>query len=198
MIHWLPQIEVPGWAKAWWIYFAKLVVVFSAYFYTAKVGLSLDAVSGFATLIWAPTGIALASLLLGGLGLWPALAAGAFAINLTMGASAGSCLGIAFGNTLEAVLAAYWLTRFGFHPALDRLKDLVIFVCIGVVAAPVVSATFGVTSLWLSAPAAFEGFGQTWRAWWVGDALGAFVVAPFFCVWGSSWRTLEKREQCQS
>lgn len=36
-------------------------LVFLSYFFSAKLGLEFDAVSGFATLVWAPTGIALAA-----------------------------------------------------------------------------------------------------------------------------------------
>jgi len=50
------------WAKdAVWI-----VLLFVAYFVTARLGLLMDAVAGFATLVWPPTGIALAGLVLFG------------------------------------------------------------------------------------------------------------------------------------
>src|SRR5437588_793684 len=42
------------------------VLLFAAYFVTALLVLRLDAVAGFATLVWPPTGIALAALLLFG------------------------------------------------------------------------------------------------------------------------------------
>src|SRR5437588_352547 len=38
------------------------VLLFVAYFATARLGLLMDAVAGFATLVWPPTGIALAAL----------------------------------------------------------------------------------------------------------------------------------------
>jgi len=38
------------------------VLLFAAYFVTARLGLRLDAVAGFATLVWPPTGISFAPL----------------------------------------------------------------------------------------------------------------------------------------
>src|SRR5437879_4523641 len=64
----------------------KLGIVFGIYFVTAKFGLKMDAVSGFATLVWPPTGIALAVLLLYGYRLWPGIFLGAFLVNLVTGA----------------------------------------------------------------------------------------------------------------
>src|SRR5262249_46848916 len=77
------------------------------YVATGKLGLSLGAVGGFATLVWAPTGVSLAALLVCGLRLWPGVALGAFLVNLWVGAPPAAALGIAVGNTLEALLAAY-------------------------------------------------------------------------------------------
>ena len=53
------------------------VLLFVAYFVTARLGLLMDAVAGFATLVWPPTGIALAALVLFGARLWPGVLVGA-------------------------------------------------------------------------------------------------------------------------
>ena len=53
------------------LYATQLGGLFIAYVVTARLGLRLDAVSGFAALVWAPTGIALVALLLLGIRLWP-------------------------------------------------------------------------------------------------------------------------------
>ena len=52
----------------------QLTGLFLAYVLTARLGLLLDAVSGFATLVWAPTGLSIAALALYGYRLWPAVA----------------------------------------------------------------------------------------------------------------------------
>src|SRR6266550_2288483 len=64
----------------------QIAVVALSYLVAARVGLALDAVSGFATLVWPASGIALAAILLGGFELWPAIAIGAFLANVFNGA----------------------------------------------------------------------------------------------------------------
>ena len=87
-------------------YLTGFGLVFASYFAMGKLGLSLDAVSGVAAAVWAPSGIALAALLLGGLSLWPAVALAAFAVNASADVPALAALGISAGNTLEAVAGA--------------------------------------------------------------------------------------------
>src|SRR3954467_7471266 len=81
------------------------------YILAARIGLSLDAAAGFATLVWPPTGIALAALLLLGVRFWPAVFVGAVIANLLTGAPVFVALGIGCGNTGEALVAAVLLGR---------------------------------------------------------------------------------------
>ena len=58
-------------------YIGAVTVLAAVYFVAAVAGLRFDAVSGFATLVWPPTGIALAAFLISGPRVWPAIFAGA-------------------------------------------------------------------------------------------------------------------------
>ena len=49
----------------------RIGLLAAVYTITAVLGLRMDAVSDFATLVWAPTGLSIAALLLFGRGLWP-------------------------------------------------------------------------------------------------------------------------------
>jgi PAS domain S-box-containing protein len=158
-----------------------------AYVAVAKAGLSMDAVSGFATLVWPPSGIALAALLLGGQHLWPGIFVGAFVVNVWVGAPLPVALGIATGNTLEGVLAALALGRLGFSLSLTRLRDVVVLIA-GALAAPIVSATCGVASLALGDVIAPQTIAKTWRAWWLGDVMGILVLTPLFLTWAARTR----------
>jgi integral membrane sensor domain MASE1/two-component sensor histidine kinase len=169
-------------------YFVKITILFVTYFLTARVGLSLDAVSGFATLVWPPTGIALAALILYGYRLWPGIALAAFAVNVVVGAPLLAATGIAFGNTLEALIGAYLLKQFvGFQPSLARLKDVIGLVIFAGFLSTMVAATIGVGSLVLSGTIDASSFMDTWKAWRLGDMLGALVVAPLLLVWSQKW-----------
>lgn len=85
-------------------YVVKFTILFALYVVTATFGFSIDAVSGFATLVWPPTGISLAFLLLFGYKLWPGVWMGAFVASLLRDAPEPVAFGIATGNTLEATV----------------------------------------------------------------------------------------------
>ncbi len=167
---------------------ARITALAVAYAVAARAGLLLDAVGGLATLVWAPTGISLAALLLGGSSLWPGVALGAFVANVWAGAPAELALPIAVGNTLEALAGATLLRAAGFRPELDRIRDVLLLVFGAAVATTAVSATVGATALSWSGRVEPGRFAESWRTWWIGDALGDLVVAPMLLAWGSSRR----------
>jgi len=162
---------------AWWF------CAFAIYVATALIGLALDPVGGFATLVWPPTGIALAALVRGGPGLWSAVAAGAFVANLWSGAPLLAAAGIAVGNTLEALLGARLLRADELARPVRRVRHALLLLA-AAVAAPLVSASIGVLSLWSTGVLPFLELGSAWQAWWLGDLLGALVVAPVLLEWG--------------
>jgi len=171
----------------------KLAGVFAAYFIAGKVGLSFEAVSGFASLVWPPTGIAIAVMLLYGRRYWPAVALGAFAVNLSSGAPLGSAVGMAIGNALEAVVASWLLMRDArFRFTLEDPRSVFSFVGLAAGLSTLISATIGATSLWLGGVVTAQDYAATWTAWWVGDTFGALIVAPFLLVWLGRAASFEK------
>lgn len=155
----------------------------AVYVASGHLGLMLDAVSGFATLVWAPTGISVAALRLFGLRLWPGVALGAFLVNIWEGAPWGVAGGIALGNSLEAVIAASLLRRrAGLRSPLGGLGDVLSLV-LATVLATAVSATLGVASLFFGGLIVPGSVAVTWLAWWVGDEMGALVVTPLILTW---------------
>jgi integral membrane sensor domain MASE1 len=167
---------------------AALAIV---YIIAARAGLMMDAVAGFATLVWPPTGLSLAALLIFGPGLWPGVLIGAFVANLLTGAPVPVALGIGVGNTLEAVLAVYALRRIpDFQISLERLADVIGLIVLAAGLSTMVSATIGVTSLYLGGIISSAQLGETWRAWWLGDLIADLLVAPVLLVWASGRRML--------
>ncbi|HUR00608.1 MAG TPA: MASE1 domain-containing protein [Gemmatimonadaceae bacterium] len=163
----------------------RIAAIAILYVLAARAGLQLDAISGFATLVWPPTGIALAALLLGGYGLWPGVFLGAVIANVLTGAPLLVAGGIGLGNTLEALFGAYALTSIpGFRCSLDRVPDAIGLILQSALS-PVIAASIGVTSLYLGGIVGRGAIGETWRAWWLGDAIGAVLVAPVILVWAT-------------
>ncbi|MEJ2433572.1 MAG: MASE1 domain-containing protein, partial [Pseudolabrys sp.] len=106
-----PTGRRPRW-RALVRYISTLLAVGVAYFVLARLGLWLASVNGSASPIWAPSGIALAAVLLGGLRLWPAILVGAFAANAPSAGTLQSSAAIAVGNTLEAVVGGFLIGRW--------------------------------------------------------------------------------------
>src|SRR5258707_12339333 len=155
------------------------------YSVAGKLSLRLASVHPSATPVWPPTGIAIATLVALGLRFWPSIFIGAFLVNLTTAGSVFTSVGIATGNTLEALLASFLVVRFanGRH-AFERTWDIVRFAVYGGVLSTAVAATFGVTSLALGGFAPWNQYGLIWRTWWLGDAAGALILTPFLVLWG--------------
>ena len=155
------------------------VVVTAAYVIAARLGFQVAFIAEQVTTVWAPTGIALAALLLWGRRLWPAVWLGAWLANAQTGAPLWSAALIATGNTLEAVAGAWILPRIAaFDSAFRRVRDAASFIVLAAVMAPTISATIGVATLCAAAAQPWSQFSGLWLAWWLGDALGALVVAP--------------------
>ncbi len=161
-----------------------IAVVVIGYVVLGRLGLFAASVHPSATAIWPPTGLALAALLIAGVDLWPAVFLGAFITNVTVSGAVVPSLGIAVGNTAEALIGAVLVRRFahGRHAFSDP-ATIFLFCLLGVVASGV-SATVGVVSLAL-APGAMASWPLVWLTWWLGDAAGALVIAPLLVVWAT-------------
>src|SRR3954454_9573486 len=166
----------------------ELGLLFVLYAATAHFGLSFDALGGIASTVWPPSGIALVALSLRGLGLWPAIAAAAFAVNATTGIPLWSAAIIATGNTLEAVAGAALLRRAGGDSRLERLRDVFLLVGVAAIGSTTISATFGLLAARLGHVRTADGYGACWAVWWVGDSLGDLLIAPFLLAWTSTSR----------
>ena len=161
-------------------------VLAAVYVIAGKLGLRLAFVNASATAVWAPTGIALAAFLTLGYRVWPAIFLGAFLVNVTTAGSVGTSICIAFGNTLEGLVGACLVNRFAAgRNAFARAQDIFKFTALAAVAGTTVSATLGVTTLLLAGLATRASYGSIWLTWWLGDAAGALVVAPFAVLWGT-------------
>src|SRR2546428_12467761 len=129
------------------------------YVVAGKLGLAFAIVHASATPVWPPTGIALAAMLLLGRGIWPVIFAGAFLVNVTTAGSVLSSLGIAAGNTLEALVGAALGTRLaGGAAVFERARNIFKFVALAGLVSTAVSATLGVTTLSLTGHARRAGF----------------------------------------
>ena len=163
-----------------------LILVGLAYFTLAYLGLRLASINPSATPIWPPTGLAIAAILLWGNRIAPAIFIAAFLINQLTAGSIFTSLAIACGNTLEAVIAGYLVRHWAEgEQVFDTPTGIAKFALISL-AATLVSATIGASSLTLAGYAEMSSFISVWLTWWLGDLAGALVVSPVVVLWAKS------------
>ena len=181
-------------------YIAGLALLATTYVLAGRVGFTAAAVHPVVSSAWPPSGIALAALLLLGTRYWPAIALGAFVVNLTGGVSPLAAASISVGNTLEAVGGAWLLTRLaGFRPSLQRLRDALALTTTGALGSSIIGATIGTTALALSGNAAGVSRVTMWLGWASGDAIGILIVTPLILAWASGGRPrASKREALEA
>src|SRR5256885_11675126 len=177
-------------------YLGRMAGVAALYFVAGKIGLSLALIHPSASAIWAPSGIALAALLLMGVRVWPAIFVGAFLVNETTAGSLATSLSIATGNTLEAVVGSFLVTRFAHgRKCFDQVGAIFKFAALAGLCSTTVSATFGVTSLSLAGFASWTEYGSIWLTWWLGDATGVLVIAPPLILWAADHSLVDLRRR---
>ncbi len=158
------------------------VLLALGYFATGRLGLMLPALGHHITLVWLPTGIAVAALLRWGWRCWPGITLGAIAVNATTGTPWLMALAIAAGNTLGPLLAAWLLQRMHFHPAFDRKRDILLLAA-AAIPGMLITASLGTATLSRAAMLP-EGWPAAWLIWWAGDTMGVITGAPLVLTLG--------------
>ncbi len=177
-------------AASGFAHWARLAVLTAGYVLAGKLGLLFASVHASATAVWPPTGIALAALLVLGIRTWPVVAIGAFLVNVTTAGSIATSLGIALGNTLEAVIGVWLVERFAHgRGAFERPRGIFAFAA-AVLPGAAIAATVGVLSLHLGGFAARADAAAIWITWALGDVTGALIVAPLVILWTADRRSL--------
>lgn len=165
-------------------FFARVAGVALLYFVAAIVGLQFAVVGSTVTLVWPSSGIALVVVLAFGYRMALGIALGALLANAWMGLPILLAGGIAIGNTLEVVMGAWLLTRFGrLRRELDRHRDVFALIVLAAMVSTALSAVVGVGTLTLGGVVPFESYVSVWMIWWLGDMIGVLMVAPPLLIW---------------
>ncbi|HET7230258.1 MAG TPA: MASE1 domain-containing protein [Longimicrobium sp.] len=159
---------------------AALAVAYLAAARLSRLCVPPDATSAA---LWVPGGVSMAGLLLLGPCYWPALAAGVFATQVSLGAAPVSA---AVSGVLRALVwaAAAWvlLRRLRVRRGLPRVHDVLAFGAVGGAAALVVGFAG-----WLAVGRQVRGGGHA-AEWAAGTMAGVLVLAPALL----AWRTRER------
>jgi PAS domain S-box-containing protein len=163
-------------------------IISIAYFATGRVGQILAIDPGNVTLIWPPSGIALAAYMLIGKRSLPGIFLGAAAVNshafintsdlAAIFNSLFVIVNIGVGSSLQPILGAYFLRSFmGVENPFSSRQHILKFVLKGPVIA-LTSATIGASSILLGGYTELKDFGLLWASWWFGDLVGLLIFTP--------------------
>lgn len=173
--------------------FVHLGVFFAAYFLGCAFAEVLGIVPGTDIAIWPPGGVFLATLIVTPRQTWPwwvLAGCGAEMLSQFIWFHSPVVAGLLMyaGNAVAAVAGAYLVNRFARRTVrLDTLREVLAFVVLGAVIAPALSATIGAAAIdWYDVRS--QTFAEAWPLWWIGDATGVLIVAPFALAVLQNWR----------
>ena len=141
------------------------------------------------------SGLALATLLIGGKRYAWSVFLGGVLVNLTSSLALWAVFAIALSNTLEALLGVWLLKRDSrFDSHLRSLRDYLRLIFLGGIGSGF-GALIGASALLVSGVLVPETFWLGFRQWWMGDVLGIILIAPLFLVWRlekSDWLEMKR------
>ena len=167
-----------------------------AYVVTGHLGLQLAYAHPAVTLVWPPAGIALSAVLVLGYRVWPAILVAAVVLYSATVGPVPAVLAIGAGNTIESVLSAYLVNRFGGgRHALQNPQNSFRFAGLAALMSVTVSSTIGTLSLILTGLAAASDYQSIWMTWAIGNLAGTLIVAPFVMLWIQGPKTRVKTRE---
>lgn len=153
------------------------LAAFLTYFIAAQVGLNSGVGDGPVSVVWPATGVAMATLWLKGLPLWPAIALAEFVSAMMSGWGPATAALSTIGNTGDAVCGVLLLRRLGFVGEFRPVSDVLRFASAPVLACAI-SATIGVLGLALTGVIPWTELRMQWADWWASAVVGALVMMP--------------------
>ncbi len=167
----------------WMVAFALTAL---CYVLAGIAALPLAIPPGYSTPLYPAAGVALASVLLIGPRMLPAVLIGSLCVNLMLplqsrGFSAAMLpvpLAIAVGATLQALVGALLVKRFVQQPlTLSEPRDIAFFLVAAVVAG-LVSPLVANAVLWFVGTVPAAELPLSAATWWIGDLLGVLIATP--------------------
>lgn len=160
------------------------------------LGAELGKLAGYQNLplkisvVWPPTGIALAAILIFGFKVWPgiflgnALNSSLHLIHSTADLPLGLFLGtlLATASLAQAIIGGGIMRRFSSPDYFTTLNDIWIFLLSGGIFPCMIAATVGIISLNYFTSDEIQLGLQEWLTFWLGDTLGILILTPFLVV----------------
>jgi PAS domain S-box-containing protein len=176
------------------LFVIKSVLIAMAYTAIGRLSYTLAVPPAFAVPIWPAAGLSLAVIILGGYRYLPAIFIGALATNLILSIetagdesfisairSLPTASWISFGGMVQAAFGAFLVRKFMPASSIppSNHHDVFTFLLLGGWFGSIVSATVGTLTLYMYGILPAEGMISNYLSWWLGDAVGVSLLAPF-------------------
>src|SRR5438105_1009187 len=193
------NISAFGSARSAATYSVELLIVAATYIGLAESAQWLAAVNPAATPLRPPAGCALALVLLRGYRIWPAILVGSLSPYLMDGRSLVELGSVGIGTLLAAFAGTWLISRWSNgHQTFGTPSSIAKFAIISFAPTTMISSTVAMAGFILANTLSFSDSVVTWLTWWLADAAGTLVIAPFVVLWAimpltylSKWNLLE-------
>jgi PAS domain S-box-containing protein len=154
----------------------RATIVLLAYWVTGRLGLVLAPLVGsHITLLWLPSGIAVAAMLRWGRRMALPVLVAATVVNAQTSPIGWGAAMVGVGNALGPLLAVRILQRGAFDRRFSRPSDIVLFLWATGVGMLVTSCN-GATALFAAGALPSGTVARAWFGWWLGDAVGVVLA----------------------
>ena len=154
-----------------------------SYALLVRIDLRFFATDGNVAIVWLPSGLGLAALLIGGKKLWPGVLAGAFSAYVSLGRPWLPSIMVAMANVAEVLVAVMLINgRRRLDRELNSLHDYLRLI-MGGAAGALVCAVLGVAALWSEGILDSSVLAVSGLTWWMGDLIGIAMLTPLLLVW---------------
>jgi diguanylate cyclase (GGDEF)-like protein len=102
-------------------------------------------------------------------------------------------IGCALGNTLQPLISTYLIKKFARHQNIFSHVSTVVLYIASAIFSPMISATFGISSLCLAQVIPWNSYGISWLTWWLASALAHLVFTPTILLWKNYWQVYRHR-----
>jgi signal transduction histidine kinase len=183
------NFPTPATANPWITYVLLNILTAILLIMVERVSMQVAIAQGNVSPVWPAAGIGIAVVWRFGYGLWPGILAASLTFTYGTGAPLLTTMGAALGNVFEAVLAVWLIRKYistGYP--LKTPRDVFKYFVLAALVATALCATFGVLGICFSGMEPWSQFNYLWSTWWLGDLMGAMIVAPALMTWARCLR----------
>ncbi len=188
-----------GDARAIATYAVEILIIAAIYGGLAEAARLYPAINPTATLLWPPTGLALALVLLRGYRIWPAILVGAVSPYFMADRSLLEFGTAGIGSLLAACAGGWLIDRWSNgRQTFATPAGVAKFAIISCAPTTIVSSTIASAGFALANELSLSDSVVAGVTWWLADTAGTLVIAPLIVLWAtmplripSKWKLLE-------